>query len=202
MPTLEDTVEFQALTLNDLLEADAKAVALPSEGEGKYRSWAFISTAAAGLLAILLVVALVTDSGGGSSDGGGSAKSAKSYPGTSNVPIRVVNIPGDVKPDVYVRVLDPKDGKPVLAGVPVVTVTPPEGPALVSTMELALTDEESAILTQAFPRGDEKVRVQKVDGPAPSTPTTTAPAETPTTAPAAPTPAETAPPPQTPPATG
>ena len=82
MPTLEDTIEFQASTLNDLLDADAKAVALPSEGEGKYRSWAYLSTAAAGLLAILLVVALVTGRGkGGGGDALPSVSPASSNPG-------------------------------------------------------------------------------------------------------------------------
>ena len=76
MPTLEDTVEFQAITLNDLLEADAKAGVGPvGADEGKYKTWFMVSSAAAAIFAVLFVGALVT--GGG---GGGGEKTAKGIP--------------------------------------------------------------------------------------------------------------------------
>src|SRR5687767_1783408 len=103
MPTLEDTVEFQALTLNDLLEADAKAVALPSAGEGKYRAWAFVSTAAAGLLAIMLVVLLVTDSGGSGGSDKASVK-ADAYKDLQRKPLKVAGIGTDITLDSGVDV--------------------------------------------------------------------------------------------------
>ena len=203
MPTLEDTIEFQAPTLNDLFEADAKAVALPSEGEGKYRSWAFISTAAAGLLAIMLVVALVTDRGGGAG-GGASAEtvSKKSYEGSA-VTIRVSQIPSDVVPDTFVDVRD-RAGNLVLSNVPVTKViTEGKGNFAGPTVEVKVPSGTSTdAFDKAFPTGKEAGKVKKTEGAGATPPVTTAPESAPTTTPPASTTPETTPTQTTPPASG
>lgn len=113
MPTVEDTaVDFPVTTLNDLLEAEAKAGVTVGADEEKYRRWAFISTGAAGLLAIVLAVVLIT---GGGDDGGGSsvkAQTAQAPAGWSSVPIPNVadgRIP-DPKAGNYYRVTSKEDG--------------------------------------------------------------------------------------------
>jgi hypothetical protein len=195
MPTLEDTVEFQAATLNDLLEADAKAVALPSEGEGKYRSWAFVSTAAAGLLAIMLVVSLVTDKGGGGEAASASTESKKAYEGSA-VTIRVSQIPSDVVPDTFVDVRD-RAGNVVLSNVPVTKViTEGKGNYAGASVEVKVPPGTSTeAFDKAFPTGKESGRVKKTDATAATPPATTAPESAPATTPPASTTAETTPPP-------
>ena len=191
MPTLEDTIEFQASTLNDLLDAEAKAVALPSEGEGKYRSWAYISTAAAGLLAILLVVALVTGNG----KGGGEEASTpvKDYPGRSvKAPVKLVSdVPSNVKVGSEVSLF--RGGELVVAPAIVSQIIKPKSGSVDQSpsVELAMTDEQGAAFNNVFSKGTEKGRILAYSpgqrtAPAPATAATTAPAATTeSTAPAA-----------------
>jgi hypothetical protein len=75
MPTLEDTVDFKVVTLNDMLDADVRT-GVPVAEDDKYKRWAFLATGLAGMLLVALIVSLVT---GGGSDGGGS-KSTKALP--------------------------------------------------------------------------------------------------------------------------
>lgn len=75
MPTLEDTVDFKVVTLNDLLDADVRRGA-PVAVDDKYKRWAFLSTGIAGMLLIALIVALLT----GGNDSGGGTKSSKELP--------------------------------------------------------------------------------------------------------------------------
>jgi hypothetical protein len=94
MPTLEDTVDFKVVTLNDLLDADVRT-GVPVAADDKYKRWAFLATGAAAMLAIGLVVALVT--GGGDGGGGGTkvSKSAAQPPGIeSGAPVTVLNADG------------------------------------------------------------------------------------------------------------
>jgi hypothetical protein len=200
MPTLEDTIEFQASTLNDLLEAEAKSVAVPSAGEGKYRSWAFLSTAAAGLLAILLVVSLVTDSGGGGGKSAGAATATKKTYEGSVVAVRVSQIPSDVAPDVFVNVSD-KTGNIVLTAVPVTKIVPQGkdtygGPSIEVTVPPAVS---TAAFDKAFPTGKEIGKVKKADTTGATPPATTTPESTP---PASTTPESTPPAQGTPPSSG
>ena len=123
MPTLEDTsVDFPVTTLNDLLEAEAKAGIATGADEDKYRRWAFLSTGAAGLLAVILAVVLVTGSG---DDGGGSgakAQTAQAPVGWSSVPLTNVadgKIP-DPKAGNYYKVTSKTDGS-VLANSAMLT---------------------------------------------------------------------------------
>jgi hypothetical protein len=198
MPTLEDTIEFQAATLNDLLDADAKAVALPSEGEGKYRSWAYISTAAAGLLAILLVFTMLTGNGKG---GGEEASTpAKDYPGRPvKAPVKLVSdVPSNVNVGSEVSLF--RGGELVVAPAIVSQIIKPKSASVDQSpsVELAMTDEQGAAFNKVFSKGTEKGRVQAYSAgqptaPAPATAATTAPpATTESTAPA-PTPETTAP---------
>lgn len=186
MPTLEDTIEFQASTLNDLLEADANAVALPSVSEGKYRSWAYLSTAAAGLLAILLVVALVTDSGS-KSDGGGQAGVDKSaYPGMPRKVLKVTGVGTDIALNSAVDVF--KGATLVIADAKVTKIDRPD--VGIPTVELAMTRDQYAKAGEAFP-GSTKADIAIHDPSATTTPTSApaaTPDTTPTTAPATPPP--------------
>ena len=189
MPTLEDTIEFQASTLNDLLEADAKAVALPSDGEGKYRSWAYVSTAAAGLLAILLVVALVT--GGGKGGGEEATTPTKEYPGRNvKAPVKLVSdVPSNVKVGSEVSLF--RGGELVVAPAIVSQIIKPKsGIDQSPSVELAMTDEQGAAFNTVFSKGTEKGRIQAYS---PGQPTAPAPATAATTAPAARTTESTAP---------
>jgi hypothetical protein len=187
MPTLEETVEFQALTLNDLLEADAKAVALPSDSEGKYRSWAFISTAAAGLLAIMLVVALVTDSGGGGASDKASVK-GDAFKDLQRRPLKVAGIGTDIALEAGVDVY--KGSTLIVSDAKVTKIE--DVKVGVDTLEVAVTPEQFGKLAEAFPGSEKATVVKHVPGTetttATSAPTTTAPAPTPETAPAATTP--------------
>jgi hypothetical protein len=104
MPTLEDTVEFQAITLNDLLEADAKAGVGPvGADEGKYKTWFMLASAAAAIFALLFVGALVTGGGGGG--GGDSAKGIEKPADLKGVGITVSGaLPPGMKPGSHVSV--------------------------------------------------------------------------------------------------
>jgi hypothetical protein len=119
MPTLEDTVDFKAITLNDMLEADALGGVGPVGGDdSKYRLWFMVSTAAAGIFAILFVVTLVTGGGGGG--GSGSSKSIKLA--ADQTPFLVeTGGPVDLKPGQLVSITQ---GKAVLvSGIPFIKVT-------------------------------------------------------------------------------
>jgi hypothetical protein len=74
MPTLDDTIEFQATTLNDLLEAEAGTGTAVGAADDRYRRWAFLATGAAGILAVLFVVTMLTGGGTGGGGGGGGGK--------------------------------------------------------------------------------------------------------------------------------
>jgi len=207
MPTLEDTaVDFPVTTLNDLLEVEAKAGVAVGADEDKYRRWAFISTAAAGLLAIALVVVLLTDSGGGG-DGGSTAK-AKDYPGR---PVKqTVKLATNVTSDIEVgrEVSLYKGSDLVIAPVIVSQIINPKEGSLetAQNVELAMNEEQSAAFVKAFQKSSDKGRVQiylpgQRTAPSASTPDSTAPAATTeTTAPAAT--AETTVPASTPPTSG
>jgi len=189
MPTLEDAIEFQAPTLNDLLDADAKAVALPSEGEGKYRSWAYISTAAAGLLAILLVVTLVTGGRGG--DGGSTQAKAKTFPGRDiHRTLRLTEPPSSLNPGQEVSVY--KNGVVVLAPVGLARIIEPKGGStVVWSAELAMNKDEAALYNKAFAASTDRGTIQAYAGE--TVPTGPAPAATESTTPTTATPASTPP---------
>jgi hypothetical protein len=192
MPTtLEDTaIDFPVTTLNDLLEAEAKAGVTVGADEEKYRRWAFISTGAAGLLAIILAVVLIT---GGGDKGGGESKTetADAPPNTRPVPLTVPESSLDnPKAGEYWDVVSSVDGTTtelVKAGkLTSIKEAGESGTVKRIAIVLAVTPEEAQALLGAEQRS---LRFLKAPGPAPSqpaeTPTTTAPAAQ---TPAAPTP--------------
>jgi hypothetical protein len=208
MPTLEDTaVDFPVTTLNDLLEVEAKAGVTVGADEDKYRRWAFISSAAAGLLAIALVVVLLTDAGGG---GDGGAAKAKDYPGK---PVKqTVKLATNVTSDIQVgkEVSLYKGSELVVAPVIVSQIINPKEGSLETSqsVELAMDEAQSTAFVNAFPKASDKGRLQiylqgQPTAPPPpgAAPDSTAPAPTTeTTVPPAPT--ESTTPASTPPATG
>jgi hypothetical protein len=208
MPTLEDTaVDFPVTTLNDLLEVEAKAGVTAGADEDKYRRWAFISSAAAGLLAIALVVVLLTGSGGGG-DGDGAAK-AQDYPGKVKQTVKLATpVTSDIRLGKEVSLYKGSD----LVIAPVIVsqiINPKEGTLETSqSVELAMDEAQSTAFVNAFPKASDKGRLQiyfpgqPTAPPAPgATPDSTAPAATTeTTAPAATTDSTT--PASTPPASG
>jgi hypothetical protein len=177
MPTLEDTIEFQASTLNDLLDAEAKSVAVGSDGEGKYRSWAFLATAAAGLLAILLVVALLTDSGGGGGSADASAVGAKAYPGMPRKILNVSSVGSDIALNSSVDIA--KGSTPVVSDAKVTKIDKPKGQVGNATIEVALTPEQLLKVNEAFPKRNERANVTTHVPGTETTVTTSAPAATP-----------------------
>lgn len=208
MPTLEDTaVDFPVTTLNDLLEAEAKAGVTVGADEDKYRRWAFISSAAAGLLAIALVVVLLTGSGGGD-DGGGGAE-AQDYPGKVKQTVKLgTPVTSDIRVGKEVSLY--KGSDLVIAPVIVSQIINPKENSLetAQSVELAMDEAQSTAFVNAFPKASDKGRLQiylpgqPTAPPAPgSTPDSTAPAATTeTTAPAATT--DSTAPASTPPASG
>ena len=193
MPTLEDTaVDFPVTTLHDLLEAEAKAGVTVGADEDKYRRWAFISSAAAGLLAIALVVVLLTGNGKGDEDG---AAKVQDYAGR---PVKqTVKLAGPVTSDIRVgkEVSLYKGSDLVIAPVIVSQIIDPKEGSLetAQSVELAMDQAQSTAFVKAFPKASDKGRLQiylpgqPTAPPAPgATPETTAPAaSTETTAPAA-----------------
>lgn len=210
MPTLEDTaVDFPVTTLNDLLEVEAKAGVTVGAEEDKYRRWAFISSAAAGLLVIALIVVLLTDSGGG----GGDKAEAKDYEGR---PLKqTVKLATNVTSDIQVgEEVSLYKGSDLIAAPVIVSriIEPKSEFEAAQSVELAMNADQSTAFVNAFPKSNDKGRLQiyipgQPTAPAaPSagaTPDSTAPpaATTETTAPPATT-AESTPPASTPPATG
>lgn len=190
MPTVEDTaVDFPVTTLNDLLEAEAKAGVAAGADEDKYRRWAFLSTGAAVLLAIVLAVVLIT--GGGDGEGGSESKAqtAQKPTGWSEVPLSVPseNRLGGAKAGDYVKVTSAESGTVLVKAGMVTLLTKGAKIGGVEPTEFLLAvppEEETALIT-----ADKKsLLYQKVDAPPPGqpaeTPTTTAPvsaSEMPTT---------------------
>lgn len=178
MPTLEDTaVDFPVTTLNDLLEAEAKAGVTVGADEEKYRRWAFLSTGAAGLLAIILAVVLIT----GGDDGGGGSKSgaavdAKAYPGMPRKVLTVVPVGSDIQLNTAVDIS--KAGTLVVSDAKVTKINQPKDAVSNATVEVALTPEQLSKVNEAFPKGTEKATITAhVAGTATSATTaTTAPA--------------------------
>jgi hypothetical protein len=207
MPTLEDTaVDFPVTTLNDLLETEAKAGVTVGADEDKYRRWAFISSAAAGLLAIALVVVLLTGNGGG--DGNGGAE-AQDYPGKVKQTVKLASpVTSDIRVGKEVSLYKGSD----LVVAPVIVsqiINPKEGSLeTAQSVELAMDEAQSTAFVNAFPKASDKGRLQiylpgQPTAPAApaATPDSTAPAvTTETTAPAATTDSTT--PASTPPASG
>src|SRR5258705_8870728 len=120
MPTLEDTIEFKAITLNDLLEADAKSGVGPvGSDDSKYRLWFMVSSAAAGIFALLFVVALVT--GGGSKGGDGGGKPVKLTGDLHPFAVTAAGeLPQGLAKDQEVSIV--KDGNVLVSGVNVIAV--------------------------------------------------------------------------------
>ncbi|MGH8999435.1 MAG: hypothetical protein ACRDY7_08595 [Acidimicrobiia bacterium] len=159
MPTLQDdTVDFKVATLNDLLEADARSgVAVGGADEGRYRRWAYLSTAAAGLFAILFVVALVTG-GGDDGDEGGEAQAAEALDelpaGTApyNVSVPGAQITSSMTPGSKVDVYDASSNL-VVDGAQVVKVGEENDSVVANfgqrTVEIAVTDEQRDALRAA-----------------------------------------------------
>lgn len=160
MPTLEDTAtDFPVTTLNDLLEAEAKAGVTVGADEEKYRRWAFLSTGAAGLLAIILAVVLIT---GGGDDGGGSSKNAsavdaKAYPGMPRKVLTVSNIGSDIQLNGSVDIF--KGSALVVSDAKVTKIEKAKDAVGNSTVEVALTPEQLPKVTEAFPKGTEKATI-------------------------------------------
>jgi hypothetical protein len=208
MPTLEDTaVDFPVTTLNDLLEVEAKAGVTVGADEDKYRRWAFISSAAAGLLAIALVVVLLTDSGGGGDAGAAKAKDYEGRPLKQTVKL-ATPVTSDIQVGKEVSLY--KGSELIAAPVIVSQIINPKENSLetAQSVELAMNQEQTDAFVKAFPKSSDKGRLQiylpgqPTAPPAPgTTPDSTAPAATTeTTAPAATT--ESTTPASTPPASG
>lgn len=176
MPTLEDTVDFQVPTLNDLLDADARRGAAPA-ADDKYKRWAFLSSGLAVMLAIGLVVSLVT--GGGDDGGGGGGKAIKAPAGTQALVVDVGdNLSSDIAEGSVVSVLD-EAGQVISSGVTVLKIT--EGKEFAGRtpkkVELAIPTAEVSAVRAADAAGTLSVVSGTLEK---TTPTTAAPAaETP-----------------------
>ncbi len=175
MPTLEDTVDFNVATLDDLLDADVRA-GVPVAADDKYKRWAFLSTGVAGMLLIALIVAVVT--GGGSGSGG--AKSSKAFPAPSDTgPVDVpvgASVPTGVALGALASILD-FEGQVVVSGATVTQIK--EVPAFVGkgksyTVVLAVSNNDLGAVTTAKSRGKLGLQAGKV----PKATTTSAPAPT------------------------
>ena len=182
MPTLEDTVDFNVVTLNDLLDADVRT-GVPVAADDKYKRWAFLATGAAAMLAIGLVVALVT--GGGDGGGGGTkvSKSAPPPPDTTPIDISLGAAVGTgIESGAPVTVLN-GDGEAAGGGT-VLKITQSKGfnKSVLYTASVAVRNVDVRAVNAAVAKGG-KVRLQLG---LPQTTTTTA-------APAAPVPIQPAP---------
>lgn len=155
MPTLEDTVDFQAVTLNDILEVEAKSgVSLEAAEAGKYKLWFKISSVAAGLLAVLLVVALITggDDGDGGG-GGGGGKVLEAPAGTTPLPLAIspTQLPGGTKAGSIISVLN-ADGTVLASGATVLGVeTTGKGINERTKLDLAVPDADANAVQTAEP---------------------------------------------------
>ena len=176
MPTLEDTVDFNVVTLNDLLDADVRT-GVPVDADDKYKRWAFLSTGVAGMLLIALIVALVT---GGGSDGGGTAKASKEFPAPPNtnpVDVKVgASVPSGISLGGLASVLS--EGQVIASGVTVTQIK--EVPTYVGKAKsyvvvVAVSTDDVGAVTAAKSKGDLGLQAGKLPKP---TTTTSAPAAT------------------------
>jgi len=193
MPTLEDTVDFKVVTLNDLLDADVRT-GVPVPADDKYKRWAYLSTGAAGMLLIALIVALVT--GGAGSGSSSQAKSSAEFPAPPNTrPLSVNAGTADLEgilPGTKVTLYDADTAQMIANGATVLKITEKKIPfpkgATSKSVRVAVKDQEVQAVTQAK-------TVKIVEGATATT--TTAPAAT-APVPIQPAPATTAPAPTQP----
>ena len=175
MPTLEDTVDFKVVTLNDLLDADVRT-GVPVAADDKYKRWAFLSTGLAGMLLIALIVAVATR--GGSDNGGSkSTKTIATPPNTIPINVSTAALNPGVELGATVSILD-SDGKVVASGGKVLQITQTKaqfGNGTTKTISVAVAPDEVGPVNAA--ESNRNVRV--VQGALPkATTTTTAPAAT------------------------
>ena len=190
MPTLEDTVDFKVLTLNDLLDADVRT-GVPVAADDKYKRWAFLATGAAGMLLIALIVALAT----GGKDSGGGTKASKELP----VPTGMgeVNLNAGTALDPTLSVGDPVTlyddaGNVISSGGKILKITEVKSQytkAISKTVKIAVATEDVGPVN-ALDTSGRKIKIKPGIQPKATT-TTGAPANT------APTPIQTAPAPAT-----
>jgi len=172
MPTLEDTVDFKVVTLNDLLDADVRT-GVPVAADDKYKRWAFLSTGVAGMLLIALIVALVI---GGGRDNGGASKSTKAIaapPNTTPISVTTSTVEAGVEVGATVSILD-SNGKVVASGGKVLQITENKTQfGKTRTISVAVAPDEAGPVSAASSSG----RVRVVQGALPkATTTTSAPA--------------------------
>lgn len=189
MPTLEDTVDFKVVTLNDLLDADVRT-GVPVAADDKYKRWAFLSTGLAGMLLVALIVALVT---GGGDDGGGGNTSTKAVDAPANTsPVELplgASVPAGIEPGAAVTLY--ADGG-VVANATVTQVKVVKNSLGKETNNAVVhvpNDDVAAV--NAARAGGAKLSIQPGTQPKPTTTTTAPPSTTPTPiepAPAAPAP--------------
>ncbi len=172
MPTLEDTVDFNVVTLNDLFDADART-GVPVAADDKYKRWAFLSTGIAGMLLIALIVALVT--GGGSESGSKSTKPLATPPNTTPISVTTSTLEPGVELGATVSILD-SNGKVVASGGKVLQITEAKTQfGKTRTVSVAVATDEAGPVSAAASSG----RVRVVQGALPKAATTTsAPAAT------------------------
>ncbi|HLJ08460.1 MAG TPA: hypothetical protein VKX24_07970 [Acidimicrobiia bacterium] len=176
MPTLEDTVDFKVVTLNDLLDADVRT-GVPVAADDKYKRWAFLSTGVAGMLLIALIVALVT---GGGSGGGETSKASKEVPAPVNTSPVDITVGGSVPSGITLGGLASvlSGGQVIASGVTVTQIK--EAPALIGkgksyvVVAAVSNDDVGAVITA---KGKRDIALQAGKLPK-ATPTTTAPAAT------------------------
>jgi hypothetical protein len=157
MPTLDDTIEFQATSLNDLLEAEAGAGVVVGAAGDRYRRWAFLATGAAGILAVLLAVTMLTGRGGGGG-GSGVGQTAKQPRNTNRFVMKVND--ADLGSDVEVgKPVDIRTSASVLAGggllIAKTDVSTLSKVAKVYKLEIAVKPEEWPTLRAAQTQGAE-----------------------------------------------
>jgi len=176
MPTLEDTVDFNVATLDDLLDADVRA-GVPVAADDKYKRWAFLSTGVAGMLLVALIVALVT--GGGSGSGG--VKASKEVPAPANTgPVDVgvgASVPTGVALGALASILD-FDGQVVVSGATVTQIKEVPvnlGKGKSYTVVLAVSNDDLGTVTAARSKGKLGLQAGKIPK---ATTTTSAPAAT------------------------
>ncbi|HVW31539.1 MAG TPA: hypothetical protein VHL53_03270 [Acidimicrobiia bacterium] len=182
MPTLEDTVDFKVITLNDLIDADVRT-GVPVAADDKYKRWAFLATGVAVMLAIGLVVALVTGGDDGGSGGTKVSRTVAEPPDTTPLDFSLGSTVGTgIEPGAGVTVIN-AEGQAVGGGT-VLKITQskaPIGKGVVNSASVAVRNADLAAVNAALAKG--KVRLQ------PGLPQTT----TSTAAPTAPVPIEPAP---------
>lgn len=192
--TVKEATDFKVVTLNDLLEADARAgAAAGGAADDKYQKWFFVSAAAAGLFAVLFVVALLT---GGGDDGGGckASKTVAKPDGTTEVNLSASpsKVGGTLEAGDKLSVLTtgPDGSLVVLANGATVTSVSEEdlGGLKTYSFQLAVTDAEFPAVSTAE---SKQLKFSKGTVTVSTTATTAAPAAVPTPpTPEAPAPAD------------